>query len=276
MRKDVPTTRKDGSMFYADINSFPLTLHGQTYLVDFFRDVSERKRAEDETKGYQKRLRGLALELSLAEERERKRLATHIHDDLGQVLSAVKMRMAVLRQPCDQVDRTGEMKIIEDLLDMAIRSSRSLTGSLSHPALYDLDLLAAAEWLVEDIHKLYGLEVRLIRPKAPIPIDLRVRVLLFQCIRELLVNVAKHAKASAAMVRISCQRRTVRVVVQDRGRGFDTSSLGRDALHSGFGLFSTRERLRNLGGQVNLRSTPGKGTIVMLTVPDAINKQETP
>jgi len=275
MRKDVLTTRKDGSVFYADINSFPLTLQGKTYLVDFFRDVSERKQAEDETKQYQKRLRGLALELSLAEERERKRLATHIHDDLGQVLSAVKMRLSVLRQPCQQVDRTGEMKVIEDLMDMAIRSSRSLTGSLSHPALYDLGLVAAAEWLVEDVHKLYGLKVRLIKPPLPLPIDLRVRVLLFQSIRELLVNVAKHAKVPAATVRISAQGRTVRVVVQDRGRGFDISSLRSDARHAGFGLFSTRERLRDLGGRIDLRSTPGRGTTVRLTVHDAISKQET-
>jgi len=238
------------------------------------KEIAERKRAEEEAQEYQQRLRRLALQLTRAEDRERKRLASNIHDDLGQVLSAVMMQLSVLRQPGDPVNRAGEMEVIEDLVKRAVESTRSLTRSLSYPALDDLGLPACTELLAEDIDKLYGLKVKVLGVKTPIAIELRA--LLFRSIRELLVNVAKHAKVPAATVRFSRRGQATRVMVNDHGKGFALASLGSDSKQAGFGLFSIRERLHDLGGRVAIRSAPGKGATVMLTVPDAVFKKELP
>ena len=250
-------------------------------------DITQRKLSDE-------RLQSLALELSLAEERERKRLATSLHDDLSQILTVIKIRLSILRQPgIDADDSSGragdavgaagaggaagavgavgsasDLKNIETLVDRAIASARSLTLQLSHPALYDLGFVAGAEWLVEDIQKLYGLKVNLSRITGLVPMDLRVRVVLFQCLRELLVNAAKHAHVGEAKVQIARRRQMIRVTVQDHGIGFrpDTPNVQAPA-GSGFGLFSIRERLHNLGGRLRLRSIVGKGTTVVLEVP---------
>ena len=231
------------------------------------QDITERKEIEAQREWYQEKLRQLAMELGLAEERERQRLAVILHDDVAQLIVAAKFRLGMLEKTPDQANHPSDVTRISEMLARVLRTSRSLTSQLSHPALYQYGLASAAEWLAKDIEELHGLAVTVDAPPGDDPIDRRLRVLLFQCIRELLVNAAKHAQADAATVRIEWEDRQVRAVVSDGGRGFDTAEVERDASDGGFGLFSIRERLAALGGKMEISSRTGKGTSVTLTVP---------
>ena len=226
-----------------------------------------RKRAEDALRERSKQLRSLASQLTLAEQQERRRLAAVLHDDLAQILTLMKIKLSLLRGGSDESARLRGIEDIEPLVERANRVARSLMSQLSHPALYDMGFVRAAEWLTEDIRELYGLHVTMENDGEPKPMAEAVRVLLFHCLREVLVNAAKHAKVAEAHVYVRRQGPVIRVVVKDDGVGFDPSAAGANANGSGFGLFSIRERLEPLGGRVVIRSAAGKGTTVILEVP---------
>lgn len=231
------------------------------------RDITERKRAQTAAELHAQRVRQLAVKLSLAEEQERRRLAALLHDDLVQVLVAIQMRFAVLRRANDELARLREMSQIEPLVARSTQVARSLMSQLSHRALYDTGFVPAVHWLAEDIRRLYGLKVTMQDDGQPKPLAEPVRVLLYQCLREALVNAAKHAKVEEAHVRVHRDGSVVRVVVEDEGVGFNPSAISPKPDGGGFGLFSIEERLEPLGGKVTIRSAPGQGTTVLLEVP---------
>ena len=226
-----------------------------------------RKRAEDALRERSIQLRSLASELTLAEQKERRRLAAVLHDDLAQILTLMKIRLSLLRDGSDASGRLRGIDDIEPLVERANRVARSLMSQLSHPALYDMGFVPAAEWLTEDIGELYGLHVTMEDDGQPKPMTEAVRVLLFHCLREALVNAAKHAKVEQTHVSIGREGAVVRVVITDDGVGFDPLAAGANASGSGFGLFSIRERLEPLGGRAEIHSAVGKGTTVILEAP---------
>ena len=236
-------------------------------LMGVLRDITFRKQAEAESLRYQDRLRSLAMELSLTEEQERKNLAMAMHDGPVQMLSVIKMRLSLLDQDARKAGTEKSIAEIRQLVDRATRLSRSLMLHMSHPALYEMGLVAAAEWLAEDMEELQGLKVELTGRREADPFDQRTRVVLFQCLRELLVNVAKHASTDRAAVRIAWTGGTAQVTVEDQGTGFDPEAARRKRSDSGFGLFSIDERLHMLGGRLEIRSAPGRGTTVVMEVP---------
>jgi signal transduction histidine kinase len=156
------------------------------------------------------------------------------------------------------------MREVEDLVSRAHAHAESLTFQLSPPILHDRGFVPAAEWLAEDLGSSYGLRVALEDDGAPKPLDEASRVALFRALRELLINVARHAGTREAYVRISRNGQRVRVEVRDHGLGFDPADAG-----SGFGLVSVRERLGNLGGQLEIFSAPGEGARVVAEAPVA-------
>jgi signal transduction histidine kinase len=156
-----------------------------------------------------------------------------------------------------------EIEEILDLVDQANQSARSLTFQLSPPILYDLGFEPALQWLVEDIGRTYGLEISLDGPEDPSPLSERIRVLLFRAVRELLINVAKHAGATRTRVRLERGEDAIRIAVLDDGQAFDPCMVG----SRGLGLSAIRERLSHLGGEMNIESSAGKGTCVTLVAP---------
>jgi PAS domain S-box-containing protein len=237
-------------------------------------DITLRKNAESQGKWYQGQLQSMATELSLAEERQRRQLATDLHDGVSQFLAVIKMRLSLLHGVNSPASSAEQLAKIEELVNRAEQSARSLTSQLSPPALYDLGLAAAVEWLAQDIQSVYGLKVTLHNDGSAKPIGERVRVILFQCLREVLVNVAKHAKADEAQVCIGTHGQCVQVTVEDHGIGFDPAMICQQSQRAGFGLFSIRERIQNLSGRVAIHSAPGKGTSVMLEVPASCGQAE--
>lgn len=155
------------------------------------------------------------------------------------------------------------MREIQELVEQANVSARSLTFQLSPPILHDLGFEPAVHWLVEDVGRQYGLQIALECPEEPSPLGERIRVLLFRAVRELLINVAKHAGARRARVRLVRGTRAIRIAVEDDGQAFDPRIVG----SRGLGLSGIRERLSHLGGEMRIESAPGRGTRVTLVAP---------
>jgi signal transduction histidine kinase len=213
-------------------------------------------------------LRALASELTLAEQRERKRLSEELHDYLAQMLALGRMKMAQLRKKVDSAPMALPLvQEIDDLFAKALTYTRSLMAKLSPPVLDELGLPAALRWLAEQM-PLHGLavEVRLEQEKVPLPDD--QAVLLFQSVRELLINTAKHAGTDRATValRIDDDQRLC-IEVRDEGRGFDVALLDQVLASEHFGLLSVRERMEAMGGQLDVKSKIGEGTTMTLTLP---------
>ncbi len=231
-------------------------------------EITERKKAEEKLLIYQKQLRSLASELSLAEERLRRRIATNVHDHVGQNLAISKIKIESLRESVASPELAEDLDEIRDLISQTIESTRSLTFELSPPVLYELGFEAAVEWLVRQTRQQHGLSTEFKGDGQTKPLDNNVRILLFQAVRELLVNVAKHAQARNVTVSTRRVGNEIRVSVEDDGVGFDISQTGSyDYKTGGFGLFSIRERLGHIGGRLEVKSKPGLGTRITLTAP---------
>jgi PAS domain S-box-containing protein len=236
-------------------------------------DLTERHRAQEQEAVYRERLRSLASELSLAEERERRRIAVEIHDNISQALAMAKMKLdASARMPLDpQVRRT--LEAVSGVVDEVLGRTRSLTFELSPPVLHELGFEPALEWLAEQSEHRYGLPVTVDLQSGGKSLPHETAVLLFQAVRELLVNVVKHSEARRAAVRVRRVDGAIRVVVEDDGCGLPVTKSpveppGNGASHGGgFGLFSIRTRLEYLGGGIALESKPGDGLRVTLTAP---------
>jgi two-component system CheB/CheR fusion protein len=247
------------------------------------QDITERKRAEEalrelnerlelqvaqrteELRHTVDRLRQLTLELSQAEDRERKRIADILHDDVQQTLAAAKFHLNLLSsEPRSEKESREIVEQVRHMLKDAIEKSRRLSHELS-PALYQVDLTAILEWLARHMQEKHGLTVRV---EAHRPVDSPsepLKAFLYKVAQELLFNVVKHAEVNEARIRVRRLGSWLYLSVVDQGRGFDPRELEGAV---GFGLLSIRERVQLLGGRMKIRSTPGRGSRILLAVPD--------
>ena len=240
---------------------------------------AERKRAEKRAKEYQAQLKSLASELTLAEEHERHRLATKLHDQVSQSLALAKIKLDALH--ASVASNQSLAQVIEDIsgsLEKSIQNAKSLTFDLSYPILYELGFeTAVSEWLNEEVRDKHGIAAEFSDDGQPKPLGDDVRVLLFRNVRELLINCIKHANADRVRVGIRRIDDSIEVTVEDNGVGFDPAEARMTAAKkAGFGLFSIRESLEELGGRFEIESKPGAGCKVVMTAPlkDRTHKKE--
>jgi len=238
----------------------------------------ERKRAEEESHRYQRQLGLLASRLALSGERERRRIAAYLHDRVGQSLAVARIKLGALWSSPLASGLDEALHDVAELIDEAIEDTHSVTFDLSSPVLYELGFEAAVKWLAEETQERHGIATEFETDGQPKPMGEDVRVVLYQAVKELLVNVVKHAQAGKAKVSVERDGGDVRVTVADDGVGFNVSEArpGRSG-SGGFGLFNIRERLAQLGGHFGIQSEPGRGTRVILVAPlerDDRNTQE--
>jgi signal transduction histidine kinase len=216
-------------------------------------------------------LQVLASELTRTEQRERRRLAQVLHDDLHQTLYAARLSLGTLRTRVEEKSLLETVERVDDLLSQSIGQSRSLTVQLCPPALYEASLATALEWLGRHIHDTCRLVVDVEADPRAEPASEDLRILLFEATRELLFNVVKHARTSSARVALSAAPGGgLEIVVSDDGAGFNPAEPKLDrAMATGFGLFSIRERLELLGGRMQVDATLGRGTRVTISVPSS-------
>lgn len=233
--------------------------------------VRDRRQAEKQLLEYQEQLQSLASQLSLAEERERRRLAVFLHDHIGQKLAIASIKLGQVQASLGQGNGpalAAQLEELRQLLKETIQETKSVTFQLSSPILYDLGLEAALEWQTEEIQKKHGVITYFEDDHREKPLTPNLKILLFQAATELMLNVVKHAHARQLQVSVWREGEHLRLGVYDDGIGFAPKHLDwHQGCTTGFGLFSIRERLRPFGGQLEVQSQPGHGTQVIMTVP---------
>ncbi|MHC4662670.1 MAG: PAS domain S-box protein [Planctomycetota bacterium] len=253
---------KDGTLLDIEVSTRRNDVGGTDV---FLKDITNRKRAEKKLLRYQKKLKTLASALLLAEERERHRIATELHDSIAQTLAIAKMKLGSFLKK----EPAKDLLEVNELIEQATQDTRSLIFEISPPILYNIGLEAAVEWLCEQVESQHGVKCLFIDDGRAKPIEDDVRVLLFQATRELLVNIVKHADARSAKVSVSGQEeRNILIAVEDDGIGFVLGPVNSRANgNGGFGLFSIRERLSHIGGRLEIESGYGRGTVATLIAP---------
>jgi two-component system sensor histidine kinase EvgS len=261
---------KDGTVRHISWVATPLTDENLIYCIG--RDVTRRKEKEQKILEYQQRLKTLATRLTFAEERERRSIAADLHDHVGHSLALARLQLNGVLEAQSELERTILVKDISHILLKSLQDTRNLIFELSSPSLNEIGLGAAvSEWLEEHAEKRYGLKTQFIDEideRLRKTLDDNVRAVLFRNVRELVTNVIKHAKAQKVSIYLKNVDTMLTIIIEDDGAGFDTkSAIEPGEVKSGFGLFSIKERMADLGGSFDIRSEPGKGCRVVLTVP---------
>lgn len=253
-------------------------------------DISERKQQEDELRRWkdelevrveertaelivsQDRLRTLASQLSLTEQRERRKLAGDLHDYLAQLLVVAHMKVAQAMRSLPLAEAEGTpLRDLDDILQQALSYTRTMIAELCPPGLHDAGLPAALRWLAERMQR-HGLSVEVHSNCEQLPLPEDRAVFLLQSVRELLYNVLKHAGVDCATVSLHVGAKgDLSLAVEDRGRGLDSDALQRSVEPGHFGLLSVRERMDAMGGTLILENRPGGGMRVELGLPGVVS-----
>jgi len=246
----------------------PLVVDGRPVAVlGISVDITDRKETENELLVYQEKLRSLAAELSRTEDRERRRIATELHDRIGQNLAVAKLKLEILAGVRSEGEMGSQYNQVLELIDQTLQDTYSLTFEISPPILYELGLGPALEWLGEQLQKQEGIEFEYIEDCESKSMNVEARGSIYQSVRELFVNIVKHSQAQKVEVTMSRKGNTLNITVHDNGIGFDPDNINKSGKNGGFGLFSVRERLYRLGGKFEIEATPGRGSKFYLSFP---------
>ncbi len=260
--------RRSGDTF--PILAFSTPIHRDGAIVGaraIVVDISQQKESEKELLHYQETLREMDSQLQVTEERERCKLAADLHDSIAQLLVAANMRLSLMARKSNDPALLNHLACATEILTDAIQQTRSLVFQLSPPSLYSQGLQAAIQDLSCHMQPLHGLKVEFSPSALPLKLDERTNIHVFRAIRELLVNVAKHAKVKECSVSVTHQDHRICVTVEDKGCGFPVPLESHGRTGGGFGLFGIRERIRTIGGTLEIETTRGKGTEATISVP---------
>lgn len=208
----------------------------------------------------------LALEISKTEERERRRFASYLHDEIGQNLAMLKMKLSIASHLHSMPGLGDEFRQIAELLDKTLTQTRAMVFDLSPPTLYELGLSNALRCEGENICRENQIEFVFFAEGIPRLSDDK-GILIFRCLQELMRNCLRHAKASHMELSLRYDGRRISICLNDNGIGFDVSCLEYGCIGDGFGLFSVRERIRSIGGSLTIISQKGEGTRIELAAP---------
>jgi len=261
---EVDVIAKDGRRVPIEVSSRAIYENGMLVGVQgMARDITERKQAQDA-------LQMFSRQLIEAQEEERRRIARELHDQIGQILTVVKMNLHAVQQVCQGSDAGPYVKDNIEAVDEALRLVRDLSVELRPPILDDLGLTTALHWYVDRYTKRTGLTVDVVidLPDENERFSREFETACFRIAQEALTNVVRHAKATHVVVRLARNREVLLLTVRDNGAGFDVKRLRKRALRvSTLGLISMQERAHAAGGRVEIESSPAGGTEVRFTLP---------
>jgi len=262
------------------LSTLRLTVRGQSLALATMQNITRRKRTEEALRRAHAQLelrvaertaqlRALAAQLTQSEERERRRIAQILHDDLQQLLVAARLRLEAIHGQKNPARMEEDLQRVQQLINESNELARSLSHEISPAVLHEYGLVAGLQWLGRWMHEKHGFTVRVEAEAVADALAQDVQVLLFQSVRELLFNAVKHSGVKRASVRL---RRIaggwLEIQVSDKGKGFNpTQDATTGAGSTGFGLFSIRERLAYLGGHMEMESMPGQGCRIRLRLP---------
>ena len=214
----------------------------------------------------QEGMRSLTAHLQMAREEERTHIAREVHDDLGQLLTALKMDLVSLRsEPDHGSDALARLPAMIGLVDKALHTVQRITSELRPGMLDDLGLAAALEWQCDEFTARTGMRVFLSMRPADLITDRDRSTALFRIVQEALTNVVRHARASAVHISLRRKRNMLHLLVRDNGVGAQADQL---AGRAAFGILGMQERVLAIDGRFRVRGIPGTGTIVDVAVPE--------
>jgi PAS domain S-box-containing protein len=262
---DVLCRRKDGSEFPAEISHSPLQTDRELLSMSLIHDLSERREVERELEASNQHLRDLGARNEAVREADKKHIAREVHDELGQVLTALRMDTTILKMRFGELhpDLVGKVQDMKVLIDRAIQAVRNVAMNL-RPTALDMGLVPAIEWLSNDFAKNSNIACHLHQKDQHIALDDSRSVMVFRIVQESLTNVARYANATQVDISLRCRDNVLQVRIQDNGRGFDVPSTAQSKT---MGLLGMRERALALGGVLDLVSAPGHGARVSLSIP---------
>ena len=259
----------DNSLLWVDISTAAIRNEdGEiTNFVAAIYDISERKEAERALNASRQKLRALSAHQTLLLEEDRKHIAREIHDELGQLLTALKMDISLLRMGFGSDPKLHEQfDRMRQLVDKTIDVVRHVASNL-RPSALDLGLVAAIEWLADDFSARWEIPCSVecnTSDGGEITLNDLLSTAVFRVVQESLTNIARHAAASRVSITLHRDHRMLQVFVRDNGRGFDLAAANEK---KGFGLFGMRERVLTVGGKLVIESSPNKGTTVTISLP---------
>ena len=262
---EITGVRADGTEFPIESTISQTMVDGKPQLTAVLRDITQRRRAEEDLREMNRQLRSLSASLQEVREQERTRIAMELHDDLGQQLTGLKLELSWLggRLKEGRQATPEEVGAMRQLLDTAIASVRRIATDLRPPILDDLGFGEAVKWQTAEFGKRSGLDIALdLQAQALVEDDL-VATALFRIVQESLTNVARHAGATQVKVSLTADESNLLLTVSDNGAGI--AAVARTG--NGIGLVSMRERATALGGKFNIAGATGAGTTIAVTLP---------
>ena len=260
--------RADGTEFPIDASISQGGDPGHHFFTVILRDVTRRKQYEDTMRQQQQELRELSARVQEAREEEKTRIARELHDELGQLLTALKMDLSWLRErlPAHERELAARAAGMSTLLDRTVSSSRRIASDLRPLMLDDLGLADAAQWLVEDFGKHSGirLELRAAQAESLEALSKGAATAIYRAIQESLTNIARHSGAKNAWIVMAQEHGSLYVEIEDDGRGIGADDM---AKASSLGLKGMRERVAYYGGSLEVGPAPRGGTRLRLRVP---------
>ena len=231
-------------------------------------DITEMKRIESQLLEYQKKLKGLSIQLSKTQETERRKLASRLHDSVSQELFVAQLQLNALAKKLADEAEVHELNRIRDQIQKIIKDTKTLTFDLSPPVLYDFGLKEAIESLGASIEGAHGISVHMSFAEDTADLENDIKIILYRSINELFHNTLKHARAGNIFISVKRHDQQLVVDFQDDGIGLNGKKTQIHAADdNGFGLFDIREKITHLGGSLDIDSVEGSGTRILMKLP---------
>ncbi|MGE5638602.1 MAG: PAS domain S-box protein [Clostridia bacterium] len=258
--------RTDGTEFPIEASISQAVEGGRRFFTVILRDITLRKRADDELKASQQELRDLSARVLEAREEEKTRIARELHDELGQLLTALKMDLAWMRERLPAGEAAEKAQEMSAVLDQTVTSTRRISADLRPLMLDDLGLADAAHWLVDDFARRSGVscEIRLHGDEALREIDGNIATVMYRALQESLTNIAKHSGARNAWISLAAEGARLHLEVEDDGRGIAAGDMAKTR---SLGLKGMRERVAYFGGSIDVARAVRGGTRIRLEMP---------
>jgi len=263
---DLVHRAKDKKLIPVEINSHLFLYNERLTVLSIARDITERKQAEEKLKRTSKLLRELATHLQSVREEERTMIAHEIHDELGQVLTALKIQVSLLANKLSKNQAPLKEKInsLADMIDSSVESVQRISSKLRPGILDELGLIAAIEWQAEEFEKLTNIKCSLVLPKDEINLGKSKSTAIFRIFQEALTNITRHSGAKNVVVSLLNHQHNIYLEIQDNGKGIMQDQI-KD--FKSLGIHGMEERAMVFGGQVYIEGIAGKGTKVKVEIP---------
>jgi PAS domain S-box-containing protein len=263
---EITLINKEGTKVQIEVSPARTIWQKEPVNMIIFRDITERKRIENELKHSRDTLRNLSMHIEKAREKERAEISMNLHDDLGQKLTALNIDLGWLKEKLsgskqEVLDKLNEMS--EFLMD-SIGRIHSISKELRPSILDDLGLVEAVKWQLEEFKKLTGIPFELTITPEEFILSHEISTTAFRIVQEILTNVTRHANATSVRIELAANEKAFRITAIDNGRGIKREEINDS---KSVGIIGMKERVRSSGGSFYIKGTEGKGTKIIIEIP---------